>query len=64
MFNSFTQSLQTNAGILPPLGHEHILPNPFQLTHPPYHPTVYSLRTEEVGTGGDEEYYLLGYNAV
>jgi hypothetical protein len=46
----FLQSLQTNAGIVPRLGHNRFLPNPFQfiIHDSSYYPPLYSLDTERV----------------
>jgi hypothetical protein len=44
-FRSILQSFQANACIVPQLGHEFFLPDPFQfiINHSSYHSTLYSL---------------------
>jgi hypothetical protein len=46
----FIQLLLANSGIVPPAGHDHILPNPFEFTiHQSFsRPTLYSLDTVSV----------------
>jgi hypothetical protein len=49
-FHDVPQSLQTNSGIVPRLGHSRFLPSPFQfiIIRLFYHPTLYNLDTESI----------------